>query len=77
MYDDLNRMEEVLRASGEDWVAVRPVTLVNAGRPSGRARVLRRYRALSLVSRADVAAWLLAVASEAEPEDRTPVIGWW
>jgi uncharacterized protein YbjT (DUF2867 family) len=77
MYADLNRMEEVLRASGQDWVALRPVTLVNAGRPSGRARVLRRYRALSVVSRADVAAWLLAVASAAEAKDRTPVIGWW
>jgi uncharacterized protein YbjT (DUF2867 family) len=77
MYADLNRMEAVLRASGQDWVAVRPVTLVNTGRPSGRARVLRRYRALSVVSRADVAAWLLADALEAEPEDRTPLIGWW
>lgn len=75
MYADLGRMEEVLRASALDWVAVRPVTLVNAA-PSKRTRVLARYRATSIVGRADVAAWLLRVATAPAVDARTPMIGW-
>jgi putative NADH-flavin reductase len=76
MYADLGRMEDTLRASSLDWVAVRPVTLVNAT-PSSRTRVLSRYGALSIVGRADVAAWLVGVATGARPDNRTPMIGWW
>jgi uncharacterized protein YbjT (DUF2867 family) len=76
MYADLGRMEDTLRASSLEWVAVRPVTLVNAAR-SSRTRVLSRYGALSVVSRADVAAWLIGVATDARLDNRTPMIGWW
>lgn len=76
MYADLGRMEEVLRSSALDWVAVRPVTLVDA-KPSARARELTRYRAVSVIGRADVASWLLRVATAAESGKRTPMIGWW
>ena len=38
MYADLEAMEAVCRASGLDWQAVRPVTLVDATAPSTRAR---------------------------------------
>ena len=76
MYADLGRMEDVLRASTLDWVAVRPVTLVSAG-PSTRTRVLSKYRAISVIGRADLAAWLLRVATDRAIADRTPMIGWW
>lgn len=76
MYADLERMEELLRASALDWIAVRPVTLINAP-PSSRARTLRRYSAVSVVGRADVAAWLLRAATDHAIGDRTPMIGWW
>jgi hypothetical protein len=76
MYRDLGQMEELLRASTLDWVAVRPVTLVD-GAPSARTRVLTRYRTASIVSRGDVAAWLLRAATEAPVPERTPMIGWW
>lgn len=77
MYADLDAMEQVLRQSHLDWVAVRPVTLVNAA-PSGRTRMLGRYRTMSVVGRADVAAWLLRVATDPAPvQIRTPMIGWW
>lgn len=77
MYADLGRMEDVLRASALDWIAVRPVTLVNAS-PTSRTRRLSRYRSASVVGRADVAAWLLRVATTVTADgDRTPMIGWW
>lgn len=77
MYADLGAMEEVLRGSGLDWLAARPVTLISR-RPTGRARLLERYRAHSVIGRGDVAAWLLAAAVDPAPvAERTPMIGWW
>ena len=57
-YADLERMEAVLRGSTLDWLAVRPVTLVN-GAPTGRAGKVQRFGLFSAVRRADVAAWML------------------
>jgi uncharacterized protein YbjT (DUF2867 family) len=77
MYADLEAMEAVYRASPLDWQAVRPVTLVDAKAPSTRARVVTRFRLVSTVSRADVAAWLLRAATDPHPiVDRTPMIGY-
>lgn len=76
MYDDLTRMEAVLRASPLEWIAVRPVTLINAA-PSARARHVSRYGLMSVIGRADVASWLLRVATADAIGDRTPMIGWW
>lgn len=77
MYADLEAMETLLAQSERDWLAVRPVTLVNAP-PSNRARALRRYHLTSIVGRADVAGWMLRWASGAETSGgRTPLIGWW
>jgi uncharacterized protein YbjT (DUF2867 family) len=77
MYADLHAMEQVLAGSQLDWLAVRPVTLVNAA-PSNRTKRLKQYRATSVVGRADVAAWLLRAATDPDPVvDRTPMIGWW
>ncbi|MGH7712651.1 MAG: NAD(P)H-binding protein, partial [Gemmatimonadaceae bacterium] len=77
MYADLDAMEQVLRASSVDWLAVRAVTLINAA-PSNRTKVLRRYRLHSVVGRADVAAWMVQSLVDPRPiSDRTPLIGWW
>jgi uncharacterized protein YbjT (DUF2867 family) len=77
MYADLGAMEGVLRASALDWVAVRPVVLIDA-KPSQRTRVVSAFRTHSVVARADVAAWLLRAVTDAAPiGDRTPMIGWW
>jgi hypothetical protein len=77
MYADLDAMEHVLRGSRFDWLAVRPVTLINAA-PSSRTKIVSRFRVYSVVGRADVAAWLLRSVSNPAPlVDRTPMIGWW
>jgi uncharacterized protein YbjT (DUF2867 family) len=77
MYADLAAMESIYRASPLDWVAVRPVTLVDAKAPSTRARVVPRFRMVSTISRPDVAHWLLRAATDPQPvADRTPMIGY-
>jgi len=77
MYADLEAMEAVYRASSLDWLAVRPVTLVDATTPSTKARVVPRFRMTSTIGRADVAAWLLRAATDRQPmTDRTPMIGY-
>lgn len=62
-YRDLAGMEARLAASSLDWLAVRPVTLVN-GSPLGRARPVQQYTLTSVVRRADVAAWMLSAATQ-------------
>lgn len=77
MYGDLAAMERVYQDSALDWLAVRPVTLVDAKRPTTRARLVPRFRIVSTISRADVAAWLLRAATEPQSSaDRTPMIGY-
>jgi uncharacterized protein YbjT (DUF2867 family) len=74
-YDDLMRMESVLRASGIDWLAVRPVTLAN-GPPTGRAGPVTRYTMISRVRRSDVAAWMLDALERRGPfSERTVLLG--
>ncbi len=77
MYADLEAMEAVYRESPLDWLAVRPVTLIDAKAPSTHARVVPRFRMVSTISRADVAAWLVRAATDPAPiADRTPMIGY-
>ncbi len=83
-YEDLARMECVLGGSSLaslaslaslDWVAVRPVTLVD-GPPTGRAAPVERYGLLDRVRRADVAAWMIAaVESPERGTAHTPLLG--
>ena len=63
-WDDLVAMEEVVRASGLDWTALRPPQLTD--KPvTGRYRTRRDANARGLrVSRADVAHLALAVADD-------------
>lgn len=61
-YRDLAGMEARLAASSLDWLAVRPVTLMN-GAPLGRARPVQRYGLPSIIRRSDVAQWMLRAAT--------------
>ena len=62
-YRDLAEMEARLSASSLDWLAVRPVTLMN-GAPAGRARPVSRYGLASIVRRSDVAQWMVRAATQ-------------
>jgi putative NADH-flavin reductase len=72
-YADLDRVEEVLRASGLDWQAVRPVRL-SGGLGTGRPRVTGRFPASATIPRADVAAFMLRELERPEFTERTPMI---
>lgn len=62
-YRDLAGMEARLAASSLDWVAVRPVTLMN-GAPAGRARPVERYGLASIIRRSDVGQWMVRAATQ-------------
>ena len=77
MYADLEKMEQIFFASPLDWLAVRPVTLIDTA-PTQRARIVTRFRLSSVIGRADVAQWLVRAATATTPvTNRTPMIGWW
>ena len=65
-YRDLAEMERKLSASRLDWLAVRPVTLMD-GPPTGRATRVDRYGLFSIVRRSDVATWMLGAFSRPTP----------
>jgi putative NADH-flavin reductase len=65
-YRDLLAAEAVLAASDRDWLAVRPVTLVD-GPPQRPARPVARYGLASTVRRAEVATWMLDAAARPTP----------
>jgi putative NADH-flavin reductase len=74
VYEDLARMEDVLRDSGLDWTVLRPPRLT--GKPvSGRYRtaVGRNVRGGFRIPRADVAHYMLAVLDQ--PDTIGQVIG--
>ncbi len=66
-YRDLAAMEAQLPSSRLDWLAVRPVTLVD-GPVTGAAHAVDRYSLFSTIRRADVAQWMVEQA-----EVRTPL----
>lgn len=59
MYADLERMEAVYAASGLDACCVRPTTLTN-GPATGRVREISDFPLTATITRADVAAWMVA-----------------
>ncbi len=73
-YADLARMEDVLRDSGLDWTAVRPPRL-NSKPATGRYRTAlgRNLRHGLVISRADVADYLLRAVTE--PGTRQQTVG--
>jgi len=74
-YRDLAEMERRLSASRLDWLAVRPVTLMN-GPPTGLAGKVNRYGLFSIVRRSDVAAWMLGALGRPTPfVEQTVLLG--
>jgi len=74
-YRDLAEMERQLSASRLDWLAVRPVTLMN-GPPTGYAARVKRYGLFSIVRRSDVAVWMLGALSRPTPYvEQTVLLG--
>jgi len=74
-YRDLAEMERQLSTSRLDWLAVRPVTLMN-GPPTGHAGRVDRYGLFSIVRRSDVAAWMLGALSRPTPYvEQTVLLG--
>ena len=74
-YDDKDVQEALIRDSDLDWVIARPVVLTN-GRRTGRYRVLRepaQWRN-GLISRANVADFLVKQVETDENLGRTPVL---
>ena len=74
-YRDLAEMERLLSASRLDWLAVRPVTLMD-GPPTGRVGKVEKYGLFSIVRRADVAAWMLGALARPTPYvEQTVLLG--
>lgn len=73
-YRDLAEMERTFAASELAWEAVRPVTLFD-GSPSGRIKIVDRFRMTSRISRGDVAQWLVdAIGRPPDLLQRTPMV---
>ncbi len=76
-YDDKDRQEVLIRGSGLDWVIVRPTILTNGAR-TGRYRVLVEPATWrnGLISRADVAHFLVREAAEPSLVHATPALAY-
>ena len=71
-YEDIERAEALLAASGLDWQAVRPTTLTN-GSSTGTRRV-DRYATTMRIAREDVARFMLDQLEQPRSDERTPMI---
>ncbi|MCB8839930.1 NAD(P)-dependent oxidoreductase [Aurantimonas sp. VKM B-3413] len=77
VYADKNRQEAIIRASGLDWVLVRPSVLND--KPGGRpVRVLAHLAGFNggTISRADVARFVLDQMEKDEWLHRSPLVTW-
>ena len=64
LYDDMQRMEAIVRNSGLDWTIVRPAGLFDAVEPTNDYEVAPRHLAGRVTSRADLADILIREATE-------------
>lgn len=64
LYDDIQRMEEIVRTSGLDWTIVRPAGLFDAAEPTDDYEVAPRHLLGRFTSRADLAHALIREATE-------------
>jgi putative NADH-flavin reductase len=73
MFEDLARMEAVWDASGLDWCCARPVKLRDGPR-TGEIVHVDHFGTATSITRGDVAAWMLEMATRPEISVRTPMI---
>jgi putative NADH-flavin reductase len=71
-YRDLALMENVYRASGVDWLCVRPTRLTND--PSRPVVVREGFPMSAAIAREDVARYMLAALAQPSWSERTPTI---
>ena len=64
LYDDMQRMEEIVQSSGLDWTVVRPGGLFDAAEPTDDYEVAPGRLAGRVTSRADLAETLIREATE-------------
>jgi putative NADH-flavin reductase len=64
LYDDMTRMEDIVRSSGLDWTVVRPAGLFDAAEPTADYDVAPRRLTGRFTSRADLADTLVREATE-------------
>lgn len=74
-YADKTRQEEMIRASGLDWTLVRP-TILTHNRASGAYRVMVEPESwrMGMISRADVADYVVRALSDDETIGTAPVL---
>lgn len=75
IYQDKDRQEALIKASGTDWTIVRPGFLTN-GPLTGKYRVITDLRGVTAarISRADVASFMLAELAEKRYLHHTPLV---
>ena len=75
VYDDKNRQEDIVRASGLDWVLVRPMVL-NDKPPHGQVRATVDLTGINRgeIPRADVAAFVVEQLTSDEWLRKAPLI---
>ena len=75
IYQDKDKQEEIIRKSDRDWTIVRPGFLTN-GPPKGNYRVLTDLTRVTVgrISRADVAAFMLAQLNSDRYLRQTPLL---
>ena len=72
---DKNREEEIIKASGINWLIVRPAGLTN-GKRTGKYRVINDLTGVTArrISRLDVADFILSQIKEPTQFGKTPLI---
>jgi len=75
VYDDKNRQEELIRASGCDWIILRPALLTRTG-VTGKYRILTDLTGIKAgkISRADVAHFMLQALEQPTYIHQTPLL---
>ena len=75
IYEDKNREEAIVKASGIDWLIVRPAGLTN-GKHTGKYRVINDLTGVTArrISRLDVADFILSQIKEPTQFGKTPLI---
>jgi len=77
VYEDKDRQEAVVKASGLDWTIVRP-TVLNDKPPHGEIRAMTDLSGIrgGAISRADVAAFVVRQLTDPTWSRKTPLITW-